>query len=114
MRCIICNTILEYGKHKIKTCSKQCNFKLISIRHIESFLVHGRGYSVKNKTEIYITPQGIYKSTKLAAVANNVSSPTIRARCKNCNHIIKYNSGIPKDWSGKSWKELGWSYQTIS
>ena len=77
-----------------------------------NFLRTGRAFRSKN--ELYITPKGNFTSSKLAATANNVSRPTIGARCKKSNHTIKYNRDIPKQWQGLTWKQLGWDYTLIS
>jgi hypothetical protein len=110
--CIICNNQILYKQRIRKTCSNICHFKSISIHHHTEFLKIGK--SVTTPDELYITPKGDFKSSSLAAIANNVSVPTVRARCKRSEHVIKYNKNIPKEWSGKTWKELGWSYKLFS
>ena len=109
--CPICKIKIEFEFSRNKTCgSKYCTSTLIKNHHIKRFELTGKGISNSNIDEIYHTPEGEFKSVKKAAAANNVSVPTIVNRCKNNLHIIKYNSRIPKEWKGKTWKELGWDY----
>jgi hypothetical protein len=107
--CIVCNKSISYIRRNRKTCTKECYYKSISIHHRDFFIKNGKSFTAAD--ELYITPMGEFKSIGLASVANCVSPPTVGTRCKNNEHIIKYNSRIPKEWCGMTWKELGWSYK---
>lgn len=105
-KCYICNTNLEYKKRNNKVCSKICASKYIKTHHINKINITGHAFVFSGK--VYITPLGEFKNAKVAAKYNNISVPTIYNRCINNDIVIKYNSRIPKEWNGLTWKELGW------
>ena len=59
----------------------------------------------------YITPHGKFKSKREAEkVIGNVGASTVFARCVYCDEIIAPNRWTPKEYFGKTWRELGWYF----
>lgn len=59
----------------------------------------------------YHTPHGIFNSKREAEKSiPDVGASTIWARCVNCDEPIKPNRWLPKEYFGKTWRELGWYF----
>lgn len=59
----------------------------------------------------YHTPHGIFLSKREAESAlGGVGASTVWARCVNCDEPIKPNRYLPKEYFGKTWRELGWYF----
>lgn len=70
-----------------------------------------RGEESPTFTGWYNTPFGVFGSTLMAQEHPDadVAARAIHKRCKdNLRVISSYN--LPKEWKGKTWKELGWSF----
>lgn len=66
----------------------------------------------------YITPNGTFKTSKEAEIANKLSEDVIRSRCKNCETIITprhivNNTDLTSDNLGKTFKQLGYSFSPV-
>lgn len=69
----------------------------------------------------YITPFGIFKSTRQASdfLNNSISSQIIAKRCKTQNlkqinhHTIIYNKDLTINDINKTFKDLGWGFQPL-
>lgn len=70
----------------------------------------------------YITPYGKFNSLESASVGTGFSKICIRDRCcaKNDNIVklisvaIDKTNTLTKDMVGKTWKELGWSFEEVN
>lgn len=59
----------------------------------------------------FVTPGGRFGSASAAAKANGLASgDTVSKRCKDGSVILR-TRGIPREWLGKTWKELGWYFE---
>lgn len=84
----------------------------------ESLFGKYRGEKNANFIGYYITPYGKFSSLKSAAESCNNSQGCIRQRCRNnerkvtlCSIIT--DSKLSNDDLGKTWKELGWSFESV-
>lgn len=57
----------------------------------------------------YITPLGTFDNRLAVAEIFNISTNSVTRRCVK-GGVIKYSRFIPKEWKGKTWKELGWYF----
>lgn len=60
----------------------------------------------------WLTPFGKFPGQIIAAKNCNVSFLTIRNRCLHPNSIVRQRN-LPKEWFGKTWKELGWNFVPV-
>lgn len=59
----------------------------------------------------YHTPYGVFTSKRAAALAAGIAHSTLDQRCKKCDVPIKHNRFTPRDYIGKTWRELGWYFE---
>lgn len=86
--------------HKGKVLSKQTRNKMSVSR---------RGNTCQSKGTYY-TPKGNGRSLNILAELNNCSGTTIQSRCKRMPDKILSSKKFPKDWIGKTFRQLGWYY----
>lgn len=59
----------------------------------------------------YITPHGKFLSKRDAAkVIDGVAASTIYQRCVYCDIPIQTSRWLPREYDGKTWRELGWYF----
>ena len=62
----------------------------------------------------YFTPKGIFTNAFKAAEVNDCSNVTIINRCiKDTKKPIQSRKYWKYGWKGKTWEELGWSYEEL-
>ena len=106
--CEVCSKELDYYRSKqYSTCSKYCGNKLQGDTKRKNKLLRGRR-NPNWKGYLYKTPAGIFETAEEASKYLQVSVPTIRRRCKLADIIIKPNYQIPVEYSGKTWREVGY------
>lgn len=72
--------------------------------------MYGRaGKDSVNFKGLYVTPKGVFESTREASDANDVSRLTVQRRCKDGAVVLRCRE-VPKNFLGKFWKELGWYF----
>lgn len=63
----------------------------------------------------YYTPMGIFTNAFTAGKANKCSNVTIINRCKVCVDVPIFSKKYWRfGWKGKTWRELGWSYEILN
>lgn len=60
---------------------------------------------------VYHTPNGTGRSLRDLANLNNCSETTIQDRCKRRPDVVITSKKLPKDWLGKTFREIGWWYE---
>lgn len=69
-----------------------------------------RGADRPNFKGYYLTPRGRFSTSAEVEEAFGISKPTVQGRCK-VGGVVGYSRWNPKDWTGKTWKELGWGFE---
>lgn len=102
----------QTGRPKTEECKKNISNALIG---------KNKGADSSEFKGYYITPTGKFESLSDASEKNGCSKIAVRDRCrvKNDNKIVMYSittdkSGtLTKDMVGKTWFEIGWSFEEV-
>ncbi len=62
-------------------------------------------------TGTYHTSHGDFLSAAAVAKALGIGATTVEKRCKNPDRIINTYCKVPKEWIGKTWREVGWWFE---
>lgn len=57
----------------------------------------------------YVTPFGVFDNRQEVSNLFGISTNAVTRRCVK-GGTIRYSRFIPKEWRGKTWKELGWYF----
>ncbi|WP_054823552.1 GIY-YIG nuclease family protein [Vibrio owensii] len=107
---LLYQTKMDFHKSSRSRYSLFCKRKL-QYRIAEYLPSTAQLLAVGNSTGSYHTPHGNFISSNAAAKAIGISSSTIDTRCKKPDRIINSYCKVPKEWMGKTWREVGWWFE---